>query len=125
MVSANIQAFLVFGTVLGELSGSRVSDRQIGGRQLILRFFNRTFDLGFTQFTFDENGQRLIHEELSDMDPVTAIFRVSIPAGQLTGLDIDYVYGTIKRFSLLADQCYCTCSLCYSFSSTVQKHFLN
>ena len=76
-----MEAFLVFGLVLEEVFSSRTTDRQIGGRQLIQRFFNRSSDLGFTQFTFDENGQRLIHEELSDMDPVSGIFRVSIPAG--------------------------------------------
>ena len=71
-------AFLVFGIVLEEIFSSRTSDRHIGGRQLIQRFFNRSFDLGFTQFIFDDKGQRLIHEELSDMDPVTGKFRVRI-----------------------------------------------
>ncbi|GAV06391.1 hypothetical protein RvY_16398-3 [Ramazzottius varieornatus] len=68
-------AFLMLGMVLEEMWSGNATGGYVGGRQLTKKFLNRSFDLGFVQFDFDEYGQRLIHEELSDMDPVTGEFR--------------------------------------------------
>ncbi|GAV06392.1 hypothetical protein RvY_16398-1 [Ramazzottius varieornatus] len=77
IVSSSMAAFLMLGMVLEEMWSGNATGGYVGGRQLTKKFLNRSFDLGFVQFDFDEYGQRLIHEELSDMDPVTGEFRVS------------------------------------------------
>ncbi|GAV06691.1 hypothetical protein RvY_16637 [Ramazzottius varieornatus] len=46
-----------------------------GGRHLARKVFNRRFDLGCTGSVIDQFGQRLIHEKLSDMDPIAGVYK--------------------------------------------------
>ncbi|GAV06390.1 hypothetical protein RvY_16397 [Ramazzottius varieornatus] len=64
-----MEAFLLLGIVLQEIWRENTTSGYTGGRQLLGKFVSRSFDLGFVQFNFDENG--LIQEELSDMNPDT------------------------------------------------------
>ncbi|GAU91792.1 hypothetical protein RvY_03982 [Ramazzottius varieornatus] len=75
LISAAMEAFLVLGQVLEEALSDDDTAENFKGRNLAKRFLDRRYDLGFTEVTLDEFGQRLIHEELSDLDPVTGEFR--------------------------------------------------
>ncbi|GAV06387.1 hypothetical protein RvY_16394-2 [Ramazzottius varieornatus] len=79
-LSSVMESFLILGQVLEETLRENDSYRSFGGRELAEKLLNRRFDLGFAEVALDEFGQRLIQEELFDMDPATGKFK---PALQL------------------------------------------
>ena len=83
-MSAALAAFALLGRVLEELADANVSVEALGGQLLAQRFLSRTFDLSSTQISLDNFGQRLMHEQVFDMDPSNWTFKVSTCKYQYT-----------------------------------------
>ncbi|GAV02926.1 hypothetical protein RvY_13429 [Ramazzottius varieornatus] len=74
-VSSVFTAFAILGRVLNESLTANPDMNLTSGTSLAKKFMSRTFDLTFTSVFFDHIGQRLIREELTDMNQTTGQFQ--------------------------------------------------